>query len=291
MFKSFIQPLQLFFKGASGKDRHEKQQLVQRLIALEVAYDRLQKECDRLQRDHNQLKQTYSHLQKEQGSLQLSHERLQRDRNELNALFNCADEENQALVKADRALRSQLKQSQEASERLKSEVIYLTQKEEIRAYQDHSHDLSANAERSPAHTENSCAEADDTDAIADEHPSQFSLEDLERVDLSDISVALVGGHETTHREVTEALKRYGLKRCVHVPPHSIASNSRNQIKDKISHCDLIVTITTYVDHSVVRCVKQLRDTRVLAGDVIRISCHGKSGVVRKVLEYFAAQPV
>ncbi|PZO58650.1 MAG: hypothetical protein DCF15_04845, partial [Phormidesmis priestleyi] len=107
------------------------------------------------------------------------------------------------------------------------------------------------------------------------------------IDLSNVSLALIGGHETTHREVSEELKKYGLKRCIHIPPHSIVSNSRSQIKDKISNCDLIVTITSYVDHSVTQCVKQLKDTQMLTGEVIRVHCHGKSGVVREVLDHFS----
>jgi hypothetical protein len=106
------------------------------------------------------------------------------------------------------------------------------------------------------------------------------------IDLSNVSLALIGAHETTYREVKAELKQYGLKRCIHVPPHSIASNSRQQIKDKISNCDLIVTVTSYVDHSVSKCVKQLKDTQMLAGECIRVSSHGKSGLVREVLQYF-----
>ncbi|MEO0770946.1 MAG: DUF2325 domain-containing protein, partial [Cyanobacteria bacterium J06649_4] len=136
---------------------------------------------------------------------------------------------------------------------------------------------------------------DSDSAIADDAPfasSETSLLHLstpssaEPVDLSNISLALIGGHETTYREVTAELKQYGLKRCIHVPPHSIASNNRQQIKDKISNCDLIITITSYVDHSVSKCVKQLKDTQMLAGECIRVSCHGKSGLVREVLQYF-----
>ena len=58
-------------------------------------------------------------------------------------------------------------------------------------------------------------------------------------------------------------------------------------RDKISNCDLIVTVTSHVDHSVSECVKQLKDAQVLAGECIRVSCHGKSGLVREVLNYFA----
>ncbi|MEM9088074.1 MAG: DUF2325 domain-containing protein [Cyanobacteria bacterium P01_F01_bin.53] len=264
MFKSLMQPLQLFLKGATGKDRHKKQQLAQQLHALQVAYDRLQ--CD-----YDQQSKAF--------------EALQRDRNELNTLFNCADQENKELTAQNKGLRSQLKKLEEDNQTLRSELIYRHQKDEISAYQNtpdaHSQETTSNS---------SSALAKGGREVTEPAGMSGSQQPLEEVNLSKVSLALVGGHETTHREVSEELKKYGLKRCVHVPPHSIASNSRNQIKDKISQCDLIVTITSYVDHSVVRCVKQLRDTQMLAGEVIRVSCHGKSGVVREVLDYFAAQP-
>ena len=273
MFKSLIQPLQLFLKGASGKDRYKKQQIAQQLLTLQVAYDRLQRDYDKQSTDFDA---------------------LQRDRNELNTLFNCADQENKELTAKNKGLRSQLKKLEEDNQTLRSELIYRNQKDEISAYQNTPQNASAQLSAGPslkgrdAKGSAKGLEHLDNGAGIKNLASTAGLD--EDVNLSEVSLALIGGHETTHREVTEELKKYGLKRCVHVPPHSIASNSRNQIKDKISQCDLIVTITSYVDHSVVRCVKQLRDTQMLAGEVIRVSCHGKSGVVREVLDYFAAQP-
>lgn len=251
MFKSLMQPLQLFLKGATGQDRQEKRQLTQQIVGLQVAYDRLQDTCDRLQRDHESLQEKYSGLQ--------------RDRNEFKDLFDWAEKENKEM-------RSQLQKLSRENADLIGKIAVLENQISIQAYQNQdslsSEDVTADSE-----------ETDD---------ETYQLAGLEQVDLSEITVALIGGHETTHREVTEALKKYGLKRCVHIPPHSIASHSRNQIKDKISNCDLIVTITTYVDHSVSQCVKQLKETRMLAGEVIRISPKGKSGVVREILQYFAA---
>jgi len=287
MFKSLMQPLQLLIKGVSGKDRQAKQQLSQQLFALQGACGRLQKECDRLQQDNEAQRNAF--------------EVLQRDRNELDTLLSYADRENQDLSTHNKQLRSQLQQLEENNQLLRSKLIYLNQKADIRAYQQSDgqsdgqsgESLRAKDGQDPISfkilpTEKSrqkaarqkAGEFESTSRNADTHPL---------INLSQISLALIGGHETTYREVSEALKAYGLKRCIHVPPHSIASNSRNQIKDKISQCDLIVTITTYVDHSVVRCVKQLKEAQLLAGDVIRVSCHGKSGVVREVIAYFSTE--
>ena len=159
-------------------------------------------------------------------------------------------------------------------------IAFLEQQLDLRAYQHNSADPAPRADG-----EKPCLNLE----RGPEQTLDQSLPTYDQsIDLSNLSIALVGGHETTYREVTEVLKQYGLKRCIHVPPHSIASNSRNQIKDKISNCDLVVTITSYVDHSVAKCVKQLKDAQMLAGGSIRVSCHGKSGLVREVLEYFDA---
>ncbi len=255
MFKSLMQPFQLFLKGATGKDRHEKRQITQQLVSMQVAYDRLQDTCDRRQQNYDSLQEKY--------------DSLQRDRNDFKDLFYCADKENKEV-------RSQFQKLSRENADLIGKVAVLENQISLHAYQNNG---------STSYPEDSSATSDD----ADDETQPLQLADLGQLDLSAVSVALIGGHETTHREVTEALKKYGLKRCVHIPPHSIASHSRSQIKDKISNCDLILTITTYVDHSVSQCVKQLKETHMLTGEVIRISSKGKSGVVREILQYFSAQ--
>jgi chromosome segregation ATPase len=299
MFKSLIEQYKLFVKGATGKDRHQKLQLNQQLTRLQAAYDCLQEDCDRLKREHDTLKRSLDQLQKK-------HAQLKRDRNDLNALFNYADKENQALDAEMGELRSHFQTREQTLEAdnatLQSRVIYLEHKLGLRAYDPSSARDSAAANdpqqnKPPAGRKRLASDpwlkaADLTADLADDLTADLTadLSDLTIqaiVDLSDVSLALVGGHETTHREVTEELKKYGLKRCVHIPPHSRESNSRHQIKDKIGNCDLIVTITSYIDHSVSNCVKQLQDTQMLTGEVIRVHCHGKSGVVREVLQYFS----
>lgn len=274
MFKSLIQPFQLFLKGATGKDRHQKQQLSQQLVRLEMTYEALQESCNTLQHKHDTIERERNQLQQRYDRLKRDRELLQRDRNELNALFNCADQENQALEAKVRGMRSQIKRLRSDNAALDGKILYLEHKLGLQIYSDE--EIAA--------AELRAAEG----SILSEVEGRESLEDLTLIDLSNISLALVGGHETTHREVSEELKKYGLKRCIHVPPHSRESNSRHQIKEKIGNCDLVVTITSYIDHSVSNCVKQLKDNSMLTGEVIRIHCHGKSGVVREVLQYFMA---
>ncbi len=254
MFKALLQPFQLLLNGATGKDRLEKRLLSQRLVRLETDYDRLQRDMDEL--------------------------------------LSYADEETEKLSVNSQKLRSQLKhiraenkELREQNEALQSQVIFLNQK--IEALQTHKNQSQSSAKKRPPRSQSSPSPPLPSAASPPSQQSDLSPDPNLSIDLSNVSLALIGGHETTHREVSEELKKYGLKRCIHIPPHSIVSNSRSQIKDKISNCDLIVTITSYVDHSVTQCVKQLKDTQMLTGEVIRVHCHGKSGVVREVLDYFS----
>ncbi len=255
MLKALLQPFQLLLNGATGKDRLEKRLLAQRLVRLETDYDRLQRDMDEL--------------------------------------LSYADEETEKLSVNSQKLRSQIKhiraenkELREQNEALESQVIFLNQK--IEALQTHkTQSQSTTKKRSPRPQSSPSPPLSFSPSALPSQPADLAAETDLSIDLSNVSLALIGGHETTHREVSEELKKYGLKRCIHIPPHSIVSNSRSQIKDKISNCDLIVTITSYVDHSVTQCVKQLKDTQMLTGEVIKVHCHGKSGVVREVLDHFS----
>ena len=272
MFKPVFQAVQMFLKGATGKDRQAKQNIADQLLAVQIAYDQLQQQ-------HSQLQQKCDRLSATNGDLQQRQTYLQK---ELDDFVNFADTDAKELAAENQDLQRRLRQSEDEKGQLQNvngtllgKIAYLNSQLDLRSYQE--------AEgNEPIVRESIGADSETTVAIAASN-SEFT----DFVDLSNISLALIGGHETTYRKVTEELQQYGLKTCIHVPPHSIASNSRNQIKDKISHCDLVITITSYVDHSVSRCVKQLKDTQMLAGECIRVSCHGKSGLVREVLQYFA----
>ncbi|EDX86702.1 hypothetical protein S7335_4408 [Synechococcus sp. PCC 7335] len=277
MLKPVLHAVQLFLKGATGKDRQAKHHLSEHLLRLQLAYDQLQLE-------HSDLEQKHSRLQQKQIDLT---QRLSRNKTDTDELLSIADSEVDSLISENEDLQLRLRESETENSALKESngsllgrVAFLEQQLDIRSYQNGSAEHSSTESKSGAIDTNPFLGLEDS---SDESTSLYTLP----VDLSNLSIALVGGHETTYREVTEALKQYGLKRCIHVPPHSIASNSRNQIKDKISTCDLVVTITSYVDHSVARCVKQLKDAHMLGGGYIRVSCHGKSGLIREVLEYFS----
>ncbi|MEL6351244.1 MAG: DUF2325 domain-containing protein [Cyanobacteria bacterium J06627_28] len=275
MLKPVLQAVQLFIKGATGKDRQDKNNLSGHLLKIQVAYDQLQQQYDELEQDNNRLQQRTAELSR----------RLKRSKADLDELVNVADGDAQLLTAENQDLQQRLRTSEaekvrlsDANNELMCELAVIKQQLELRNYKEEDEEIRSEPTLPPFQS--------------DSHPiatlsGTANAQHLDSIDLTGLSVALIGGHETTYREVKAELKRqHGLKRCVHIPPHSIASHSRNQIKEKIDKCDLSVVITSYVDHSVSKCVKRLNDTKMLAGDCIRVSCHGKSGIIREVLQYF-----
>jgi tetratricopeptide (TPR) repeat protein len=119
---------------------------------------------------------------------------------------------------------------------------------------------------------------------------QTLLEDdttTETIDLSSLRLALVGGHETTRREVIRELKeRYSLENAVEVTPSSEAYVDRSTVQNKINNCDLIAVITGYMGHNLSKIVSELKKDGVLIGEVLPLSCRGKSGVVREILSWW-----
>ncbi|NEQ96293.1 MAG: hypothetical protein F6K30_06155 [Cyanothece sp. SIO2G6] len=109
---------------------------------------------------------------------------------------------------------------------------------------------------------------------------------LPQLDLSEFRLALVGGHPSTRRGVIQELQmHYGLKHFVEIPRMSEANTSRNRVKSKIHRCNLVVLITGYMSHRLTEIVFSLKDAGMLAGDVLQLSCKGKSGVLRGILEH------
>lgn len=271
MLKPALHALQMFLKGATGKDRQTNQKLSDQLLTLQLAYDQLQQQCDRLQHERDQIQRDHDRLKIAKNNL-IQH--LHQNKQDLEDLINFADTDTKFLTEENQDLQKRLQRSETENTKIQNEngallgkIAHLENQLNLRTY-------------SPEPTLPSFPDTSHSPAPPLPHSPTPTI------DLSNITLALIGGHETTHREVSAELKQYGLKRCIHIPPHSIASHNRQQIKDKISNCDLIVTITSYVDHSVVKCVKHLKDAQMLAGECIRVSCHGKSGLVREILNYF-----
>jgi hypothetical protein len=109
----------------------------------------------------------------------------------------------------------------------------------------------------------------------------------ETFDLSSLRLALIGGHEATRREVIRELKEsYSLENTVEVAPSSEAYVDRSTVQNKINNCDLIAVITGYMGHDLSKIVSELKKDGVLIGEVLPLSCRGKSGVVREILSWW-----
>ncbi|MGC1306431.1 MAG: hypothetical protein WA885_04320 [Phormidesmis sp.] len=300
MLKSLIQPFQRLIHSASGKDRPDrrpdKKQLSQQLRRARIDHG-----C--LQEDFNRLQQRYDELSQECLSLKLENECLQRDRAQIEAERDqCQSERDQykqdyEAIKHDRGVvyklaeeaendleicQMQLEETNRINATLKTrssallgQVALLNQQLKLEFHQRQSDEAlsAALAILSP-----DLAEADD--------PDPTLIEKLAQVDLSNISLALIGGHDTSRREIDAELSaRHGLKRCISIPPRSVKRSSAQQIKEKICQCDLIVIITSHIDHSISHSVMNIKQSGGLAGDVIRTDSHGKSGVIREILSY------
>ncbi|MEM8810951.1 MAG: hypothetical protein AAGF01_33500 [Cyanobacteria bacterium P01_G01_bin.38] len=110
--------------------------------------------------------------------------------------------------------------------------------------------------------------------------------DAPRVDLSELHLALVGGHDATRREVIRELtERYGLKKWVELPPFEHSSSGLVQIRPRLQRCDLIVVITGYMNHKLTDSINRLKASGALSGEVMLVNCRGKTGVIREILKH------
>ena len=115
------------------------------------------------------------------------------------------------------------------------------------------------------------------------------LPDTESLDLSGWRLALVGGHDSTRRGVTEALGRYGVHDIVEVPPANQNKIDQGRVKEKVDRCDLIIVITGYLSHKMTKILHNLYQQNALAGELLYLNCRGCSGVVRDVIAYVQTQ--
>lgn len=113
--------------------------------------------------------------------------------------------------------------------------------------------------------------------------------DPPNVDLSQLSLALVGGHDATRRGVIELLSPYGLKQVVEIPPASQNKISQSRIKAKIQRCDMIVIIAGYLSHKLTDIIDNLNQHNALAGELLYLNCRGSSGVAREILLHLQNQ--
>lgn len=107
---------------------------------------------------------------------------------------------------------------------------------------------------------------------------------VEIIDLSSLSLALVGGHAATRREVIRELSEsYRLDDAIEVAPSSENYIDSSSVQTKISGCNLIAVITGYMRYDLSRIVSSLKKDDALVGEVLLLPCRGKSSVVRELI--------
>ena len=110
----------------------------------------------------------------------------------------------------------------------------------------------------------------------------------EAVQLSELSLALVGGHASVRRGVLKVLcEGYGLQhnKYVEVPPTSEHTINQKLLKEKVGNRDLVVVMTRYIGHDLTGMVSTLKANGVLSGEVLLVNGRGKTGVVRSILSH------
>lgn len=112
----------------------------------------------------------------------------------------------------------------------------------------------------------------------------------ETLNLSLLSLALVGGHTATRQAIIQELQeQYHLDRAIEIAPSSKERASNSMVRSKIGNCQLIVLITGYMGHDLSTIVSNLKQEGALTGEVLPITCRGKSGVVREILNWWITQ--
>ncbi len=311
MFKFVIQPLQLFLDGAIGKDRQANRSLTKKLHLARADCDYLQRQQDALERSHKKLKQTCDRITQQQKQLQNEYVQLQKRCEEL-AL---------AKEKSEKQLAIAINHNEQLTAKQSALVLQIQEKEIeikqlVKLADDDEKGFLAQAEKLTLALNNK--ERENVQLVGEiavleaslarqtyQHPQIFESEKsltnddktplndinpevLKCVDLSNVSIALVGGHDNTRHHVIEKLQQvHGLKkRHLHELSHEHTSD-RGQVKEKIKNCDFVFVITGYISHKLHDSVMQLRDKDALKGDVVRLDNHGTTGVLRDILTYVA----
>jgi len=103
------------------------------------------------------------------------------------------------------------------------------------------------------------------------------------IDLSSISIALVGGGEYTRKDIVERLsKSYCLREIREVPPTSERYANANSVEQIIGNCDLIAVVTRYIGHDLTNIISGLEADRKLQGEIIYLRTRGASGISRDI---------
>jgi len=103
------------------------------------------------------------------------------------------------------------------------------------------------------------------------------------IDLSSISIALVGGGEDTRRNIIQRLSQsYYLKEIREVPPTSEKYANTNSVRETIRGCHIIAVVTKYTGHNLTNIISNLEVRGNLEGEIIYLNTRGVSGISRDI---------
>ena len=263
--------------GFSGRGR--KRRFQAREVALAAAYA----ERDRLQAEIQDLIQ---YTDAELTHLKHSNDQLRRERDALQLQVWTLEEQIEALTN-DQAFEDMSEES----------MVLATESHEQGSHSmnpaDVDHAFSQIVDSEASHhvvveadsitdVVNALSELSNSSSSNDESPATT----YPRIDLSNLRLALVGGHPTTRRGVIQELQlNYGLRHWVEVPRMNESNTNRSKVKSKIGQCTLVVLITGYMSHRLTEIIFSLKEAGSLAGDVLQLNCKGKSGVIRGILNH------
>ncbi len=266
--------------GISGRGRKRRYYALE--AALETAYDerdRLQAERDRLQAEiHDLIQYTDTEL----AHFKQANEQLCRERDALQLQVWTLEEQIEVLTQCGESTSpsDDVTLSLELTEETDLPSIHTAQNQG-RGTENSSANMIVTVEAEEANP----SQTDRAIAKSSSSADPQSSASTPHIDLSNLRLALVGGHPTTRRVVIQELQLYGLRHWVEVPRMNEANTNRSKVKSKISQCTLVVLITGYMSHRLTEIIFSLKEAGSLAGDVLQLNCKGKSGVIREILNH------
>ena len=325
MLEFIVQPLRVFLDGVLGKDRKAKQKLTKRLAAERAAYSQLLQNQNDLERDrqqiaadrdrltanYSQLENQYKQLQTNQSQLQKSCAQLDQARASLLAERATAKKQIEAVSQSNREIALEKAALSLKIEELKTDIKYLKKNnaeyvdmanEDVKKYEQalkQKRDRINQLLREKASLRaklNICihqksSEARDTDS--DSNTDKAALNDipseiLDSLDLSDTSIAVVGGHDNLHSYLTDKLQRkHGIRKNKIRTINDDHGWDHGNVKERVQNFDYIFVVTEHMSHKLSGSVMDLRSKHSLSGEVIRLDTKGTTTVLKSILSHIA----
>ncbi|HEY9663615.1 MAG TPA: hypothetical protein V6C65_34640, partial [Allocoleopsis sp.] len=120
---------------------------------------------------------------------------------------------------------------------------------------------------------------------------QFQSTRIQRISLSNLKLALVGGHpKARHRLIQKLESENDLQSAnvVEIPPRSEQSINQTHLGARIANCMLIVVLIDFCDHSLSNMVSNLQRRGALSGEVIH--CSGRNDAISKIMQWAIDNP-